>query len=72
VIAGTFPQDVPFGSRSSAMVKRLRFQENRRSRRRNGREPRGQWVLEPLDVVLAALVVAILLWLQWLSANLGN
>ncbi len=54
------------------MVKRLRFQENRKQHRRNGREPPGRWVFEPVDVVLVAAVVAILFWLQWLSATMAN
>ncbi len=54
------------------MVKRLRFQESRKDSRRKGSDPRGRWVFEPLDVVLVAAVVAILFWLQWLSATLAN
>lgn len=54
------------------MVKRLRLQENRGDPRRKSREPRGRWVLQPLDVVLVAAIVAIVFWLQWLSATLNG
>jgi hypothetical protein len=45
------------------MVKRLRFQENRKIRHRRDRTPRGAWVLEPMDMAMAAVAVAALLWL---------
>jgi hypothetical protein len=54
------------------MVKRLRFRENRRDRRHRDRVPRGRWVFEPLDLVLAFIAVAALLWLQWLAATLAG
>jgi hypothetical protein len=48
------------------MVKRLRFQENRRpSRRRKAALPKG-WVFEPLDMALAALIGAFALSLPML------
>jgi hypothetical protein len=46
------------------MVKRLRFQESRKIRHRRDRTPRGTWVLEPMDMVMAAVAVAVLLWLS--------
>jgi hypothetical protein len=43
------------------MVKRLRFQDIRKAGHRRDREPRGTWVLEPMDMVLAAIGIAVLL-----------
>lgn len=54
------------------MVKRLRFQENRRpSRRRKAAQPEG-WVFEPRDVAVASLIAALALWLPWLAGFLAN
>jgi hypothetical protein len=53
------------------MVKKLRFQENRKPSRRNRRPPRDGWVFEPLDVVLLAIIVALVFWLQWLAGALA-
>lgn len=50
------------------MVKRLRFQENRKLRHRRDRVPRGLWVFEPMDIALAAVTAAVLLWLSAMLA----
>jgi hypothetical protein len=54
------------------MVKKLRFQENRSQSRRRRRDAPGRWVIEPIDVALAAAVLAVVLWLQWLLAALPS
>ena len=50
------------------MVKRLRFQDIRNGRARRRREPRGTWVFEPMDMVLAAIGIAVLLVLRGLAS----
>ena len=50
------------------MVKKIRYQENRKDPHRNRRE---RWVFEPMDAVLLAIVVAVVIWLQWLMAALN-
>jgi hypothetical protein len=46
------------------MVKRLRFQENRKDPRGKRRPPHERWVLEPADIALIAIAGAAVLWLQ--------
>ncbi len=69
---GTFLRDAPLLNvitGSTHMVKKLRFQEHRPDPRRRKRQPRERWVFEPLDAALLAVIVAVLLWLQWLLAQ---
>jgi hypothetical protein len=54
------------------MVKKLRYQENRKDNRRKGREPRERWVFEPIDAALLAVIIAVVFWLQWLLAELSH
>ena len=46
------------------MVKRLRFQETRKLHHRRDRAVRGPLVLEPMDMVMVAIAVAVLAWLS--------
>jgi hypothetical protein len=48
------------------MVKKIRYQEIRTSRRRP-RGPRSAWVLEPLDGALIGAALLAVAWLQWIS-----
>jgi hypothetical protein len=48
------------------MVKKIRFQEIRTSRRRPS-GPRTAWVLEPLDGALIGAALLALAFLQWAS-----
>lgn len=55
------------------MVKKLRYQENRKNSRRNGSEPpRLRWVFEPIDAVLLAVIISVVFWLQWLLTELAR
>ena len=55
------------------MVKKLRYQENRKNSRRNGSEPpRLRWVFEPIDAVLLAVIISGVFWLQWRVTELAR
>lgn len=54
------------------MVKRLRFQENRAPSSRKRHKPGERWVFEPLDMVLATFLGALMLWLHWLLSVATN
>lgn len=54
----------PAESGADKMVKKFRYQENRRP---DGRQvSREHWVLEPLDYVLIVLAISAMLLLRWM------
>lgn len=52
------------------MVRKLRVQESRTAKHRLAAERLGTWLFKAIDVALATMLAAVLIWLQCLPQGL--
>ena len=52
------------------MARKLRIEVNHPDKRRLAAERHGKWLVGAIDVALAAMLAAVLIWLQWLPSGL--